>query len=105
MKALSPTEIEEALSRVVTHLNPYQQKAFVTIATMMIRRFEVNRFRSNKPMGYAEIILAALSNFATAASEASRGNTEMALGSAADAANLLALRLTQEPDAQDTETH
>jgi len=98
MDALNPIEIEELLKRASVHLNPYQQKAFVVLATKMIQRFEVNRFRSATPISYAEIIVQSLSNFSTAASEASRGNAQRALASAADAANLLALRLTQEPD-------
>ncbi len=98
MEALSPIEIEELLKRATVHLNPYQQKAFVTIASKMIQRFEVNRFRSTTPISFAEIIVQALNNFATAASEVARGNVQRALSSAADAANLLALRLTQEPD-------
>jgi len=97
MEALNPIEIEELLKRSVVHLNPYQQKAFVVMAAKMIQRFEVNRFRSTTPISYAEIIVQALSNFSTAASEASRGNAQRALASAADAANLLAMRLTHEP--------
>lgn len=96
--ALSPIEMEAALVRVSAHLNDYQRRAFVTLAERMIHRFEVNRWRSQTPISYSEIIVQALANFARAASEATTGDMDRALSCAADAANLLALRLTQEKE-------
>jgi len=92
--ALNPVEIENELRRLVVHLVPYQQEAFVALAACMIRRFEVSRWRAKMKLTYSDIILQALSNFAAAANEARSGSTQKAMESAADAANLLALRLT-----------
>lgn len=96
--APTPIDIENGLGRLVVHLNPYQQNAFVALATQMIHRFEVNRFRSKMKLSYGDTVIQALSNFASAASDATTGNPQKALSHAADAANLLALRLTCEED-------